>query len=95
MVWNLGYRFAPDAHDRGYATELASEALRQARAINPAPPVVASLLEHNAASARVACKLGLERAYRAPDIGNPNPSAIRLVYANQRLTAAELSAILS
>jgi RimJ/RimL family protein N-acetyltransferase len=94
MAWNLGYRFSAEVHGHGYATELASEALRRCRAINPALPVVASLLEHNVASERVARKLGLELVYRAPDTGNPNPSAMRLVYADRPLSEAELSVIL-
>jgi RimJ/RimL family protein N-acetyltransferase len=59
-LWNLGYRFAADVHGRGYATELASEAVRQVRALNPKLPVVASLLEHNIASERIAHKLELK-----------------------------------
>jgi RimJ/RimL family protein N-acetyltransferase len=94
VVWNLGYRFAADVHGRGYATELAREAIRHARAINPELPVIASLLEHNIASERVALKLELERVYRAPDSGNPDPSAIRLVYADRPLTDTQLSMIL-
>lgn len=93
-AWNLGYRLAADVHGRGYATELASEALCQARAVNPELPVVASLLEHNIASERVARKLDLECVYRAADARNPDPSAVRLVYADRPLTAHELSAIL-
>ena len=92
-AWNLGYRLAADVHGRGYATELASEAIRQARAIDATLPTVASVLEHNGASERVARKLGLECVYRGPDTGNPCPSAIRLVYADRPLTAAELSKI--
>jgi uncharacterized protein YdeI (YjbR/CyaY-like superfamily) len=43
---------------------------------------------------RVALKLGLERVYRAEDAGNPNPSAIRLVYADRPLRDNQLSVIL-
>jgi RimJ/RimL family protein N-acetyltransferase len=78
-------------HGHGYATELASEALRQAHGVDPALPVVASLLEHNTASERVAVKLGMELVHRAPDTGNPDPSAVRLVYADRPLSTDELS----
>jgi RimJ/RimL family protein N-acetyltransferase len=94
MVWNLGYRLAADVHGHGYATELAREALRRARALEPARPVVASLLEHNRASERVVVKLGLERVYRGPDANNPDVSAVRLVYADRPIAAAELDVVL-
>jgi RimJ/RimL family protein N-acetyltransferase len=75
-VWNLGYRFAPDAQGQGYATELAHEALRCAARSAPDLPVVAYLVEHNSASARVAEKLGFELVHRGRDAGNPDPSAV-------------------
>lgn len=92
-VWNLGYRLAADEHGKGYATELAREAVRQAGLVRPELPVIAYLLEHNAASARVAEKLGFELVYRGPDAGNPDPKAVRLVYASRALTAEELAVV--
>ncbi|GAA1343844.1 GNAT family N-acetyltransferase [Arthrobacter roseus] len=89
--WNIGYRFAPDLHGRGYATEVSLEAMRQVKGLRPHLPVVAYLLEHNVASARVAEKIGLTLIHRGPDVGNPDPSAVRLVYADRPLTAAELT----
>jgi RimJ/RimL family protein N-acetyltransferase len=93
-VWNLGYRFAARAHGRGYATELAQEALRHAKRVAPDIPVVAYLLEHDKASERVAQKLGMQLVHRGPDAGNPDSAAIRLVYATQRLSANQLTAAL-
>jgi len=84
--WNLGYRFAADQHGHGYATELASEAIRQAGLLRPDLPVVAYLLEHNVASARIARTLGLALVHRGPDVGNPDSSAVRLIYADRSLT---------
>ncbi|MBP2413231.1 RimJ/RimL family protein N-acetyltransferase [Arthrobacter stackebrandtii] len=95
VFWNLGYRFSADVHGRGFATELSLEALRQAQARRPELPVVAYLLEHNVASARVAVKLGFKLILRAPDAGNPDPAAIRLVYADRPLTPAQLAATLT
>lgn len=92
--WNLGYRFAADQHGHGYATELAFEAIRQAGARRPDIPVVAYLLEHNAASARIARKLGMTLTYRGPDVGNPDSSAVRLIYADRSLSEEQLAAIL-
>ncbi len=92
--WNLGYRFAADQHGHGYATELASEAIRQAALLRPDLPVTAYLLEHNAASAQVAHKLGLALVHRGPDVGNPDSSAVRLIYADRSLTDKQVAAIL-
>ncbi|MFC7374221.1 GNAT family N-acetyltransferase [Brachybacterium sp. GCM10030267] len=89
--WNLGYRFAPEAHGHGYATEVSRAALEAARAHRPEIPVVAYLLEHNTASRRVAENVGLTLRHRAPDAGNPDPDAIRLVLADRELTAAQLA----
>lgn len=93
--WNLGYRFRPEAHGQGYATELSLAAVEDARAHRPELPVVAYLLEHNLASARVAEKVGLALRHRAPDAGNPDASAIRLVYSDRELTAEQLAATLA
>lgn len=71
VYWNLGYRFAPDAQGSGFATEVARAAVESARVSNPDLPIVALLLEHNAASRRVAEKVGLTLRYRGPDVGNP------------------------
>ncbi|WP_127794558.1 GNAT family N-acetyltransferase [Agromyces sp. LHK192] len=92
LVWNLGYRLAADEHGRGYATELAASGLRRANEVAPDLPVIAYLLEHNVASDRVARKVGLELAWRGPDAGNPDPAAIRLVYADRPLTEEQLAA---
>ncbi|HEY9293053.1 MAG TPA: GNAT family N-acetyltransferase [Microlunatus sp.] len=83
--WNLGYRFDADLHGQGYATEVSSTAIRRAREVRPELPIIAYLLEHNVASARVAEKVGLELVHRAPDAGNPDPQAIRLIYADRPL----------
>ncbi|MBT2474078.1 GNAT family N-acetyltransferase [Microbacterium sp. ISL-103] len=93
-VWNVGYRIAADHHGRGYATELARAAVDRARILAPDRAVIAYLVEHNTGSARVAQKLGLELVHRAPDAGNPDPSAIRLVYADRALTPGQLEAAL-
>jgi RimJ/RimL family protein N-acetyltransferase len=93
-VWNLGYRFAVEAQGRGYATELSRRAIERAQAARPDMPVIAYLLEHNLASKAVAEKLGMTVVHRGPDAGNPDPSAIRLVYSFRDLTDSELAATL-
>jgi RimJ/RimL family protein N-acetyltransferase len=91
-VWNLGYRLSADHHGNGYATELASAAVERAHAVDPARPVIAYLVEHNRASARVAEKAGLALVHRTADAGNPDPSVQRLVYADRPLTGEQLAA---
>ena len=93
-VWNLGYRIAADHHGHGLATELARAGVARAREIAPERPVIAYLVEHNSASAHVAEKLGLDLVHRGPDIGNPDTSVIRLVYADRPLTSTQLGAAL-
>ncbi|KAF0258605.1 GNAT family N-acetyltransferase [Clavibacter michiganensis] len=90
--WNLGYRFSPTVHGRGFATEMASRALARARILRPELPIVAYLVAHNRASAAVAEKAGLTLVHRAPDPGNPDPGVLRLVYADRALTDAERDA---
>lgn len=92
--WNLSYRLAPEAHGHGLATELAVEAVRRANELRPDVPVLALLLEHNRASAAVAQKAGLTLRHRGPDVGNPDPTAVRLIYSDRPVTEAHLDAAL-
>jgi hypothetical protein len=50
-------------------------------------PVIAYLLEHNRESRGRAERSGLEFVWRGPDAGNPDPDAVRLVYADRPLDA--------
>ncbi|UQN28438.1 GNAT family N-acetyltransferase [Brachybacterium kimchii] len=88
--WNLGYRFRPESQGQGFAREAAQAAIEAARAAAPEVPVVAFLLEHNEASAALARRLGLVQRHRGPDAGNPDPSAIRLVFSDRELSDEEL-----
>ncbi|HEY1701888.1 MAG TPA: hypothetical protein VGG75_19450 [Trebonia sp.] len=66
-----------------------------ARSARPELPVAALLLEHNRASAAVAERAGLDLIWRGPDACNPDPAAIRLVYADRPIdsdTIAKLTA---
>lgn len=92
--WNLGYRFRPEVQGRGYASEISRLAVARAQELKPELPVIAYLLEHNVASRRVAEKIGLSLQHRAPDAGNPDPQAMRLVFADRTLTETQLMAAL-
>ena len=83
--WNLYYRLTPAAWGHGLAAELVTAALDAARAVAPDRPVIASLLEHNAESRVRAERAGLTLVWRGPDAGNPDPAAVRLVYADRQL----------
>ncbi|MET0765101.1 MAG: GNAT family N-acetyltransferase [Blastococcus sp.] len=84
--WNLYYRLTPPAWGFGLAAELVVASLDAARAVDPDRPVVAYLLEHNVESRGRAEKAGLSLVWRGPDAGNPDPDAVRLVYADRPLT---------
>ena len=91
--WNLYYRFTPPAWGRGLAAELVTSALDAAHAVAPDRPVVAYLLEHNAESRGRAERAGLSLQWRGPDAGNPDPDAVRLVYADRPLDPALLDRV--
>lgn len=86
-VWNLYYRLSPAAWGHGFATEIAGAARAAAAAVDPQLPVVAYLLERNTGSRRTAERVGLTLAWRGPDQGNPDPAAVRLIYADRHLSS--------
>lgn len=84
----------PELHrlnaDPRYVTELAAAGIAAARAVRPDLPITAYLLEHNLASKAVAERLGLRLVWRGPDAGNPDPRAVRLVYADRDIEPERL-----
>ena len=81
--WNLGYRFAAEAHGQGLAT--GPRGRRSRRRCGCA----------TCRSRRVADKLGLALQHRGPDSDNPDPAAVRLVYADRPLTPEQRAATLA
>lgn len=75
-AWNLLYRFAPDVRGHGFAREAATEAVRTARAVDPARLVVARIRPANVASARVAAAIGLRRRPDLDLIGEDGPDEV-------------------
>ncbi len=57
--WNISYRIRPAAQGHGYATELAAVACQTANRLRPHLPVIAWIDPSNAASQRVADRIGL------------------------------------
>ena len=86
--WNLYYRLTPPAWGWASAAELVTAAIDAAHAVDPDRPVIAYLLEHNAESRGRAEQAGLTLVWRGPDAGNPDPAAVRLVYADRRSPAS-------
>ena len=85
--WNLYYRLARRAWGFGLAAELVTAAIDAAHTVDPDLPVIAYLLEHNRESRGRAERAGLGLVWRGPDAGNPDPDAVRLVYADRPLDA--------
>jgi RimJ/RimL family protein N-acetyltransferase len=86
LAWNIYYRLAPAAWGRGYAREIVAAAREALSATGRDMPMVASLLEHNEGSRRAAQRAGLELVWRGPDAGNPDPDAVRLLFADRPLS---------
>jgi RimJ/RimL family protein N-acetyltransferase len=93
VAWNLGFRLRPPWWGRGYAQEISTAAIFAARHLRVDLPVTAYLLEGNDRSQRAVERIGLRRAWRGPDAGNPDPAAIRLLYSDQPLPPAVLGAL--
>lgn len=92
--WNLYYRLRPEVHRHGVAVEVCRAGLDAAHAVDQALPVTAFLLEHNVPSRATAERVGLQLVWRGPDSGNPDASAVRLIYADRPLDAGQTQALL-
>lgn len=95
LAWNLYYRLAPAAWGQGYAQEIITAARAATAEAGSDLPVVAFLLEHNEGSRRAAERAGLKVAWRGHDAGNPDPDAVRLVFADRALSEDVLRVFLS
>lgn len=96
--WNLGYRLAPEAWGRGFATEVARAAIVHARRAEPDAPVTARVLVTNPASVRILDRVGLTRVWRGlpPRASHmPAPGVERLMYSDRRLGRPVLNALIA
>ncbi|RXZ46683.1 N-acetyltransferase [Agromyces fucosus] len=106
-AWNLGYRFAPEAWGRGFATEAARASLTAAQTTRPDTPVTARVLGDNAASIRVIERIGLELQWRgraarlggSDDEHSSTPGTTthldRVIYADRALGDEMLDAVIA
>jgi len=86
VAWNLGFRLQPRFWGRGYAHEISVTGIEAALWRRPDLPITASVLEGNERSQRTTESVGLRLVWRGPDAGNPDPHAVRLLYADRPLT---------
>ncbi|WP_432562470.1 GNAT family N-acetyltransferase [Kineococcus sp. SYSU DK003] len=85
LAWNLGYRLARQSWGRGFAQEIIRAATAAAHQVRADVAVTAYLLEHNTRSRAAAERAGLELVWTGHDAGNPDPQAVRLLYADRPL----------
>jgi RimJ/RimL family protein N-acetyltransferase len=93
VAWNLGFRLSPIFWGQGYAQEIIRVAVGAAREARADLPMTAYLLEGNTRSQRTTERAGLRPVWRGPDAGNPDPQAVRLLYADQDLSPALIKAL--
>ncbi|MFK3979547.1 GNAT family N-acetyltransferase [Micromonospora sp. NPDC050397] len=93
VAWNLGFRLSPAFWGQGYAQEIIRAAVAAAREARTELPLTAYLLEGNSRSQRATERAGLRLVWRGPDAGNPDPDAIRLLYADRDLPPATVKAL--
>lgn len=92
--WSLSYRLHPDAQGQGFATEAATVAISAARAVAPARPIIASLLEHNSASRRVAESVGMVLVHPGPDPRSAGVVVTRLLFADGPVSSETIDVVL-
>jgi ribosomal-protein-alanine N-acetyltransferase len=81
-VWNISYRIATASQGRGYAVEVGRAGVRAANQVDPSSPVVARIDQVNAASMRVAERIGLQSQGLLVDT---NDGVLRLAYSDRPL----------
>ena len=88
-VWNLGYRLAPWAWGRGYATEIARAAVAAADDIVPEVPITGRVLTNNPASAAVLERAGLSLVWQGSTSSTLPDGVERQVWADRALSRTQ------
>ncbi len=83
---NLGYRFAPAAWGQGYATEMAQQAVRVAFDVLTESSIWALVRRTNAASIRVAEKLGMRAVGEMDDVPGWVPAIMYRLDRSEAIT---------
>jgi RimJ/RimL family protein N-acetyltransferase len=92
-AWNLGFRLAHRFWGQGYAQEISTAARAAAGSLRPELPMTAYVLAGNDRSRRAVERTGLTRVWRGPDAGNPDATAIRLLYSDRPLSREVIAAL--
>jgi RimJ/RimL family protein N-acetyltransferase len=85
VAWNLGFRLVHRCWGLGFAQEISAAGFTAARRVRGDLPITAYVLAGNGRSERAVERLGLQPAWRGPDAGNPDTSAVRLLYSDRPL----------
>ncbi|WP_189044479.1 GNAT family N-acetyltransferase [Micromonospora sonchi] len=93
VAWNLGFRIVPRFWGRGYAQEISAAATSAAGRLRADLPVTAYVLESNERSRRTVERIGLGLVWRGADAGNPDASAVRLLYSDRPLPEETVRAL--
>jgi len=93
VAWNLGFRLVRSYWGRGLAQEIIAAGVGAVKTVGAALPLTAYLLEGNSRSQRAIERAGLHPVWRGPDAGNPDPGAVRLLYADRELTPSLVAAL--
>ncbi|MFC4017876.1 GNAT family N-acetyltransferase [Micromonospora sp. GCM10011542] len=93
VAWNLGFRLRPQFWGQGYAQEISAAATTAARSLRADLPMTAHVLEGNERSRRAVERTGLRLTWRGADAGNPDASAIRLLYSDRQLSEETVNAL--
>lgn len=93
IAWNLGFRLSPRFWGRGYAQEISAAAMAAARARRPELPITAYVLAGNGRSQAAVARTGMTLVWRGADAGNPDASAVRLLYADRQLSDEVVQAL--
>lgn len=87
-VWSLYYCFIPQAWGNGFGSEIARLGRAACGQIRIDLPVTARVLESDVPARKAAESAELTIVRRVPDPGNPDPTAVRLVMTDRKISPA-------
>jgi len=93
VAWNLSFRLLPRFWGQGYAQEISAAATTVAGHLRADLPMTAYVLEGNERSRRAVERVGLKLVWRGADAGNPDASAVRLLFSDRQLPKEVVDAL--